>query len=347
MNIRYLQKLMSGVENIIVIDKNARINNVLCNVMGMLRQEMKWQLLILQYDEDYPGWDEEVALHREEQEKVLSNREILQRNHRDNKMKPFQAVRGVRIGKEEYVIKGMMSRRLGRQEWDQMYLISEFLRRGWKPKEIACKNVDMLLLVCMEIEGKDGAGPDFGEKDTVHFIMGKDHTHNLVEMPVTLTVNSGPCDKLWFRDAVTSEEHWLLINRVYLLDIRANWEQALANPRLLKHMAPEEIERTRSDLEGKLREFFPGGTYFPVIEYECEESISFQFYSKAYLDAAPVHHRNGSMGFIVQPEQPVGVSGLQLKAAILHEPVPENTASIEAELFEYIKGITPEDIILE
>ncbi len=37
---------------------------------------------------------------------------------------------------------------------------------------------------------------------------------------------------------------------------------------------------------------------------------------------------------------------MKLKAAIIQEPVPANTVSIEAELFQYYKTVTPDDIII-
>lgn len=47
-------------------------------------------------------------------------------------------------------------------------------------------------------------------------------------------------------------------------------------------MSSEELVQMRLDFENKLLEICPKGMYFPVIEYECEEDISLQFYSKAF-----------------------------------------------------------------
>ena len=85
--------------------------------------------------------------------------------------------------------------------------------------------------------------------------------------------------------------------------------------------------------------------YFPVIEYECEESISLQFYSKAYLDAKPAHV--GVMGFMIRPDQPTGILGLKLKSTIIQEPVLAETLEIEAELFQYNHIINGEDIVFK
>jgi hypothetical protein len=85
---------------------------------------------------------------------------------------------------------------------------------------------------------------------------------------------------------------------------------------------------------------------FPIIEYECEEDILLRFYSKAYLDAMSIHRSSG-IGFIVSPDQPTGILGVKLKVDIIQEPVPANTISIEAELFQYIHTTTGGDIVLK
>ncbi len=87
--------------------------------------------------------------------------------------------------------------------------------------------------------------------------------------------------------------------------------------------------------------------YYSVIEYESEQDISFEFHTKEFLDSKPVHHGNGSIGFIIRPDKPTGILGRKLKAAIIQEPVLGNTDIIEAELFQYYKTVTPKDIILE
>ncbi len=348
MNIRYLQKMISDMEDIIVIDRNVRINDVLCNVMGLLREEGKWQLLILQYDENYQRRiGEEEASYQEEPRGPLSNRELIRKRRRIDMAETLQTARKVCIGKEEYEIRGMELRKLGEQKWKEVYLISEFLRRGWKPQEIASEDMDMLFLARIELEAADDREPVFREGDAVRFIMGISHTNALVETPLTLTVNGENYGKRWFQDTASGEEHWVQIHQVYLLDMEAQLEETFANPKLLERMTQEELVRSKADLKEKLREICPENMYFPAIEYECEENISLQFYTKEYLDGPVPVNRNGSMGFMILPKQPEDGSGRKMKAAVIQQPVPKDTSDIEVEIFEYIESAALEDIILE
>jgi len=156
-----------------------------------------------------------------------------------------------------------------------------------------------------------------------------------------LTVGGEYPDKLRFRDAAGGEERWAQINRVYLSDMWADMEKTFVDPKL-----QEQIAQAKLEFEERFLETCPKGMCFPIIEYECEEGIFLQFYFKAYLEATPIS-RNSVMGFIVRPDQPTGILGLKLKAAIIQEPVPANTVSIETELFQYQHTTTGDNIVLK
>ena len=117
------------------------------------------------------------------------------------------------------------------------------------------------------------------------------------------------------------------------------------NPRMIEQFSPEELARNKSQFEERFSKMCPKGMSYPVVEYECEEEISLQFYSKRWLEAEPIHN-NSAMGFLIKPDEPTGELGMKLKAAVIQEPVAANTASLEAELFQYHRIGKPEDIVI-
>jgi hypothetical protein len=111
-------------------------------------------------------------------------------------------------------------------------------------------------------------------------------------------------------------------------------------------MTKEQIDEAKRNIEKSFIDVCPKGMYYPVIEYESEDDISLEFHTKKFLDSKPVHHGNGSVGFIIRPDIPTGILGMKLKAAIIQEPVLGSTEIIEAELFQSHQTVTPKDIIL-
>lgn len=348
MNIRYLNELIHSTEEIAKIGKYAEIHGVVCNIMGAVRTGLQLKLLILQYDGDFQqNLEEYEASLYEVPDKPDSNRNMLSGKQRHiDASNPFRAVRKIFIGNREFEVRGMESRRLGMQDWRELLMISEFLRKGWKPDGIEFQSIDMLFLTSLELDGEYTAIPDFGDNPELRFAMGPDSVSYMVEQPITLAVDGEYRDKLWFRDLSDGKEYWFMINRMYLLDMWAEIEKNFNHPKIQEQMTLEQIARAKADFEEKFSKICPRGMLFPVVEYECEEGISLQFYTKSYLEAKPAN-KNCAIGFIVRPEQSTGILGLKLKSAIIQEPVPPDTVSIEAELFQYIRTITGDDIVLK
>jgi len=346
MNIRYLDEYLRSMEDISVIGKNAEIDGVICNIMGFVRNGQQLHLLILEYDEEFQQHVEEYEEpYYDVTLKPGSNRELMNQKREHDASNPFWTTGKVSVGKSEFEITGAENCRMNIQNYEDVLLLSEFLRRGWHPEGIDFQNVDMLFLTSLELSGEYSSIPYFEKNAVLRFSMRRDIIPSLVEQPITLTVGSEHYDKLWLRD-LDGKENWFMINRIYLLDMWEEMEKTLNNPKIREQMTREQIAQAKSDFEDKFLDICPKGMFYPVIEYECEENISLQFYTKEYLDAEPSNKSN-SIGFIVKPENPTGILGQRLKAAIVQVPVPANTISIEAELFQCFYTITGEDIVLE
>lgn len=345
MNIRNLQKLLSRIDEIKIIGKAAEIDGVVCNVAGVVRYGQQLHLIILEYDEQFRQQIEEMEISElcEISQVPETNRIMFKR--RKNTAQPFRLIKSVFIGDVEFEVSGSENRRLSVQDGESVLFLSELLRNGWIPEGVDYQNIDNLFLTSIEFVGEFAKIPDFENKPLLHFVMSNDSVSYLVEQPVTLIVKGEYPEKLWFKNKETGEEHWVQINRVYLNDMWDEMERIFSGPNLLKQITKEQIAKAKKDFEERLLEICPKGMCYPIVEYECEECISLQFHTKKFLDSMP-DHKNGSVGFIVRADKSTGILGMKLKAGIIQEPVATNTVIIEAELFQYDKTTTPDDIIL-
>jgi len=347
MNIRQMHEILSHIEEIMVIGKKAGVDGVTCNVMGLVRHGAELRLLILQYDENFRQMIEEYeAVEQPENlRRPETNRVLMRGDRRIDALNPFQSVAKVFIGKSEYRVNGSEHRRLSAQDWESLLVIARFLDNGWEPNDVDYQNVDMLFLTSLTLDGDYDAIPAFDPDSEMRFIMRPHSVVHQVEKPITLTVGADYPDKITFQDAATGAEHWVQINRVYLSDFWGEMEKTFTDPKLQAQMTPEEIAQARSDFEKRFMAVCPRGMYLPVIEYECDDNIFLQFYSRSFLDAKPVA-TGSSMAFMVQPSNPTGILGLKLRAAVIQEPVPVNTKAIEAELFQAVYSAAGGDIVL-
>lgn len=346
MNIGYLNEILSRIEELKVMGKNVKVGDDIYNVMGIVRHGTELRLIILHYDESF-------RQHIEECEEAElngtpgipeTNRIMMRKFRKNNETNPFDSVIKVFIDDSEFNVCSFEQSRLSEQDWENILTISSFLKNGWQPQDIDYQNINMLFITSLTLEGEYLSIPAFNEKPQLRFISGLRCVARQVEKPVTLDVGDNYPDKLVFQDE-TGEEHTVQINRVYLSDMWTEMDKVFSDPKLQEHITSEEITEQRLDFEKRFSEMCPRGLCYPVIEYECEEEISLEFYSKSYLDAEPLH-RDRSMGFIVRPEKPQGVLGLKLRAAVIKEPVPVGTVRIEAELFRFILLTKSDDIVL-
>lgn len=348
MNIRCLYEKLTSIEQIKVIGKNAKLNDVICNVMGILRRGTKLQLLILRYDESFQRIIEEneTSQYLDSPVNQKTNRMLLRGASEIDAKNTFDSVSKVYIGENEFEVDYLEQRRLDTQDWESMMIIVKFLNAGWQADEIHYQDINMLFLTSINLNGDYDSIPDFNLSSELRFVMGPQSVAHLVEKPISLVIGGIYPEKLIFEDAMTGEEHWLQINRVYLADMWEEMDKIFSNPKFKEQVSPDEMEQMRLDLENKLLEICPKGMCFPIVEYECEEDISLQFYSKSFLDEEPIQG-SSSIGFIIRPDKPEGILGHRLKAAIIQESVAANTTTIEAELFQYIHTTNDGDIVLK
>ncbi|SDH65284.1 hypothetical protein [Desulfosporosinus hippei] len=348
MNFQVLQNQLSQIKEMAVISRNAEIDGVICHIMGMARRDDgKLQMLILQYDEAYREKLEnaEIAVLTASPGEPITNR-IEQRG--DRNLKPtlrFDSVEKVSFGDLELMTNESGSGKCGTKQWDKVALFTQFLLRGWCPVGIDTQDIGAMFLTNLTFLGTYDAIPAFDTEVPIRFSMRRDSTRHLVEKPMTLTVGSEYPDKLYFTDKVSGEQHWVQINSVNLCDMWVEMSKTFDNPRLKEQVSPEELARSKVEFEERFSGICPKGMCYPVIEYECEEDISLQFYSKGWLDAEPIH-KNSALSFLMKSDEPIGKLGLKLKAAMIQEPMMANTVNIEAELFHYSQTGKAKDIVI-
>lgn len=347
MNFQVLQHQLTKIKEITVMSRNAEIDGVICHVMGMvLRDDHSLQMLILQYDEAYREKLEEAEIRELTGSPVdpVTNRSE-QLGHRE--LRPalhFHGAEKVCIGDMELTANESGSR-CGVEQWDKVALFTRFLLNGWDPAGIDTQDINAMFLTSLTFEGVYDAIPTFEPEASIRFSMRQGSTRHLVELPVTLAVGSEYPDKLYFTDRGSEERHWAQINRVTLCNMWEEMSKTFDDPRMKEQFTSEDLSQRKAEFEEHFSEMCPKGMCFAVIEYECEEDISLQFYSKRWLDAEPIH--SGSvMGFFMSPDEPLGKLGLKLRAAVIQEPIAPNTASIEAELFQYHQMGNANDIVI-
>lgn len=142
------------------------------------------------------------------------------------------------------------------------------------------------------------------------------------------------------------------INRVFSQDMWEEQERQFADEeyrgKMLQHMSEEQLNEMKERLDAALENICPRGKHFLVVEYECSEDVSLEFYGKDCLDAVPKPSK-GSASMIMmhtKPDKSTGIHGLKLRACVVETPVEPGSNELEAELFSYARVIPSREVRL-
>ena len=95
-----------------------------------------------------------------------------------------------------------------------------------------------------------------------------------------------------------------------------------------------------------LPEVCPEGMGLPTVEYEIAGDISLDLWTRRALDGPPQPSGSSALLFMPRPREKTGPHGLPLRAAVLSDPLPLDTESVEAEVFRWHRRVAHPPIVL-
>lgn len=158
-------------------------------------------------------------------------------------------------------------------------------------------------------------------------------------------------EKHSFYDEETNRSYSFYINKVEHHDI---WEEAnkhFDSDQMKKAMeeaniSDEQLLQMKKDYYEFIEQTCPKGMDLAMIEYETEDDIQLNFYTKDFLDAN-VKHNEGKCGVLFfSPDIKTGPHGFKNRISML-KPVEKNfIGTIDIELFSWHKKIPEKSINL-
>lgn len=265
----------------------------------------------------------------------LANKELnlygLEYGEETDKTMPFHTIRAIEIDGVRLEVSGSQSGRLEPYDTGSLLLVNEFVRLGFSPsKVIATVGFPRITLTQLRIMGEFDAIPVTSNPKTMKLTQSDGYKDYPVNQKLSLEVGKNYPQP--FKCGEGEERVEFYINKVYLMDFKAETQKAFENPELISKMTSEELEIAKLKMDENLELLYPGGMLLPVIEYETEE-ISLHIKSKRHVDTLRPSEAV-AMGVIMRPATKIGSHGLPLRAITL-EAVSEDITTIEVELVHY------------
>ncbi|KPU42469.1 hypothetical protein OXPF_42540 [Oxobacter pfennigii] len=351
MNFELLQAAMPAFDELRIINKSIVKEGSAIQIAGLIRQGKTLKLYALQFDEQVYEAEllaEEQELSKPSRKKSLTNRQKICNVNKVEYGIPMTCIQSINIGTQEFKISCISSYRLNDNDFKPVFLIAEFIKNGLKPcSRLALRDFSHLIFAEIELEGEYENIPFGNQMGGVMLRFGNNHIRQYpVGKRMRLNTGRNYSRSFQFKDKQSERIHRFYIHRVYLMDIWEEIERSFSDPRHLERMSEVDLLKMKKSFFEQLEVICPRGMYFPVIEYEAEDDISFEFHTVEYLNSRhEILSKNGSIGIIITPDQPIGRHGMKLKSAVIQSPVSKETEMLYVELLRYNQIIKHEDLI--
>ncbi|MCT4509562.1 MAG: hypothetical protein N4A48_12570 [Tepidibacter sp.] len=150
-------------------------------------------------------------------------------------------------------------------------------------------------------------------------------------------------DKFYFYDFIEKKNRIFYIDRIKHYDI---WEEVndKFEDAFIQDFSKEQIKKMKEQYIDILEKICPKGMDLAIVEYETEDDIQLNFYSKEYLDVIPVCNTSSSSAIILKSDKEVGNNGFESRVCMIKPVEKDFKGSLDVELFSWVMKI-PEEII--
>lgn len=184
---------------------------------------------------------------------------------------------------------------------------------------------------------------DLSKKLDISLKIDRDSRQVLINQPITLKFGEMAKDnKFYFYDSIEKKERIYYIDKIEHYDI---WEEANRHfeSEQMQAFSKEQIKQMKEQYLASMDEICPQGMNLAILEYETEDDMQLNFYSKEYLDKKPAHKNSSSMMFF-KSDKELGSNGFKSRICMIKPVDKDFNGSIDVELFSrYIE--IPEEII--
>ncbi len=346
-----LQMLLPNNE--FIINKSVTIRDKECMILGMTSQNEENKLWIIMHEENAgnrEGSFDDDCYNYEEIEyenTILTNRDEMVNNISNETF--HLNLKEIEIQGEKIVFNSSAGTCLCDNNYDLCMALQHFVEKGVSLDSFdEYYTSDLMFFTYNQQDGDEFPKVDMSKDLNMKLITSPDSKQILINKPLTVSFGDNINEKHCFFHEETNRDYYFYINKVEHYDI---WEEAN------KHFDSEQMKKAMEDanvsneqlmeMKKNYYEFVeqtcPKGMDLAMIEYETEDDIQLNFYTKEFLDAK-IEHQDKCGILLFKPDEPTGPHGLKNRICMLKAVDKNFYGSIDIELFSWYKKL-PEDII--
>ena len=341
MLLRELMQTMFLPKEEIFINKIVKIRGIDVHLISITLEEHKnvlWAMYQLPCH-----FDEGADL--EEKTEYTSNRNEMINNNRQKMRSTYINISEIMIQKQKMIFSSSCASAISYRDFAGYMQLQHFIEKGMDT--INMNEVDLANIIIATYEQKESEefpDIDLSKELDITIKISKEFDQVLINQPITLEFEeSEKGKKLYFYDPIEKGNHVFYIDKMYHYDI---WGEVNRNlyDQLMQILPKEQIMQMKEQYMIVLEKTCPKGLNLAMIEYETEDDVQLDFYSKEYLDNIPAPSTSSVSMMIFKSDRELGNNGFKSRVCMI-KPVEKGfIGSIDVELFSLFVEI-PEEVI--
>lgn len=341
MLLRDLMQTMFLPKKEIFINKIVKIRDIDVYLISITMEEHKnvlWAMYQLPCHLD-------EGIDSEDETEYTSNRNELINNTREKMRSPYINISEIMIQKQKMIFSSSSAGAISYRDFEGYMQLQHFIENGMDTTNL--NEVDLANIIIVTYEQKESEKfpkIDLSKELDITLKISKDFTQVLINQPITLEfgeIEKGK--KLYFYDPIEKKNHVFYIDKMNHYDI---WEEVNRNleDQLMQVLPKEQIMQMKEQYMIVLEKTCPKGMNLAMLEYETEDDVQLDFYSKEYLDKRPVPSTSSVSMMLFKSDRELGNNGFKSRVCMIKPVEKDFIGSIDVELFSLFVEI-PEEVI--
>lgn len=341
MRLKDLKKNMILPTKEILINKIVKIRGFDVHLLSITAEEDR-NVFWMMYNQ--PS-NVDLKIDLEERSEYASNRdEMIDDVSREMKPHHF-SISEIHIQGKKMTFSSYRASCMGNMNFEGRMQLQHFIERG-----ISTKNWDEVDLSNIVIASyKQSEDEEFPEIDLsreldITIKVNSEFKQVLANKPMTLEFGEAKKgDTLSFYDSIGNQERTFYINKMEHYDVWKDVSEKFESEEI-RGLSEERIKEIKEKYFICLKEICPKGMNLARLEYESEDDIQLNFYSKEFMDRKPAPKASSSSMMLFKSDKEFGINGFKSRLSMIM-PVDKNySGSIDVELFSWYLKI-PEEVI--
>lgn len=341
MFLRDLKKNMILPKEEIPINKIVKIKGIDVHLISITLEENRnvlWAMYQLPYYLNGVIDTDEIA-------EYASNRDKTMNNIRNEMNSHYVHISEMTIQKQKMTFSSSSASYMYSMCCEGYMQLQHFIERGmstinWDDVDLA----KMVIVAYVQKQSEEFPSIDISAELNITLKVDRESKQVLINQPIHLQFGEmGKGNRFYFYDSLEKKNRIFYIDKISHYDI---WEEVnhIFESEWVKSLSQEQIKQMKEENIAHLEEICPKGMNLAILEYEVEDDIHLNFYSKEYFDKKSVHNTSVLAIAFLTSDKEIGINGFKRQISMIKPVKKDFNGSIDVELFSWFLEI-PEEII--